>query len=268
MEQIARALAEYALKESYEALGVLCGNVSLNGARKSAAMNTPSGGNVELREVALAEIERERNALLGYVCGGVYVLEIAEGGSSRGKNAFEIFSEIARLERGLLLCNALVFSVEMKRAEDCAVTNLLAESGNILHQLFSARLAEYGNSELCRNSLHFRGNSGVIGSEVGVVAAGVDNAKAVARAGHIKINLFNDGSGGVGKVDGNDTACRASDLIHKSAGLAEELGLGLLRDLRDGNEINAAVVVEMRKHKSYHIFKSRGRGKSRALENA
>ena len=64
MEQIARALAEYALKDSNKALGILCGNVCLNGACKSAAVNAPSGGNVKLREVALAEIERERNTPL------------------------------------------------------------------------------------------------------------------------------------------------------------------------------------------------------------
>jgi hypothetical protein len=56
MEQIARALSEYTLEQFNEICGILGRNICLNGTCKSSAVNSPSGGLIELREEALAKI--------------------------------------------------------------------------------------------------------------------------------------------------------------------------------------------------------------------
>ena len=249
MEQIARALSEYTLEKLYKFLGIFCGNVSLDGSCKSAAVNSPSGGLIELREEALAKVESKRDSLLCHVYRGIYVLQIAERGSARRKNAREIFCNIARLESRLLLCNAIVFRKEVESAKDRTVANLFTKSGNILHKLFSASFAENGSSELCGNRLHLGGNSGIVGGKICVVSACVDDAEAISCLGKVKINLLNNRRRGICKVDRNDTACSASHLVHKSARLAEELVFGILRDLCKSYEINASFVVEMLQRK-------------------
>ena len=80
----------------------------------------------------------------------------------------------------------------------------------------------------CRDRLHFGGNRRIIAREIGVVSPGVDNAEIVACGGNVKIKLFDNGGGGIFKINGYYSTCGASDLIHKSAGLAEEFVLGVL----------------------------------------
>ena len=100
-----------------------------------------------------------------------------------------------------------------------------------------------------------------------MVSAGVDDAEVVACRGDVKVDLVDHGSGGICKVDANDAANRACNLVHESAGLAEELVLGVLRELCNFNVVNLAVVVKMAKDVSDHILERRRGGDARSLED-
>ena len=155
----------------------------------------------------------------------------------------------------------------MEGAEDGAVAYLLAESGSGGDDLLGSNLAEDRLTEVGGHGLHLGGDSGVIVGEVGVVAAGVDDAEVVARGGHVEGQSLDDRGGGVGEVDGHDTAHGAGYLIHETAGLAKELVLGVLGDLGEGDLVHTALVVEVGEDGADHILKGGGGGQTRALED-
>ena len=69
--------------------------------------------------------------------------------------------------------------------EDGAVAQLLAQGGDGSdHRLFIG-LAQHGLAHSGSDALHLGGNGSVIGGEVGVVSAGVHDAKIIARGGDV-----------------------------------------------------------------------------------
>ena len=227
----------------------------------------------------LAEAECQGESLLGDILHGIYVLEVAVGGTAGGQDALKesIHSPIAGsdigggdggLQSGLLGSHAAVLGQEVEGAEDGAVTHGLTKGGNSGDDLLSRHLTEDRLAEVSGYGLHLGGNGGVIVGEVGVVTAGVDDAEVVAGGGHIKGQGLDDRGGGIGKVNSDDTAYGTGHLIHQTAGLAEELVFGELGDLGDRHLVHLAVVVQVGLNGTHHILKGGRGGQTRTLENA
>lgn len=100
-----------------------------------------------------------------------------------------------------------------------------------------------------------------------MVAAGVDDAEAVACRSEVERELFNDRFLRVLEVDRDESADSARGLIHQTGGLAEEDVLGVLRDLRDLGVLDLAVVVEAVEYETDHVLESGGGRESGALED-
>ena len=73
--------------------------------------------------------------------------------------------------------------------------------------------------------------------------ARVDDAEGIALCGKVKIDAARGGSLRIFKVDGDETACGASDLIHQTARLAEMHVLRVLRDLGNFDVIDLAAII-------------------------
>ena len=191
-------------------------------------------------------------------------MQIAEGGAPRGKNAVKEAFKVALLQRLSLGQNAAVLLHKMQGAQNGTVAKALAQTRNGRKQLSLVHLAKHVLAQRRGNRLHLGRHGGVILGQVGVVASRVDDAKTVAERGEIKLQLFHHGGLGIGKVDGHDAACGAGDLVHQSAGLAEEDVLGILRDAGDLHEGDPAAVVEMVEDRADHVLKGGRGGKPRA----
>ena len=76
-----------------------------------------------------------------------------------------------------------------------------------------------------------------------MVSACAYDAEIVARAREIKVNGSDYRIIRVGKIYCHDTAVSASDLVHKTAGLAEKFVFGILSELRYLDVADLSVVV-------------------------
>ena len=155
----------------------------------------------------------------------------------------------------------------MERAQDRAVADGRAQFWDLREKFGFVRFAQHGFPERRRDRFHLGGNGSIVIGQVGVVAARIHDAEVVARARNIKIDLFDHGFLRVGKVDGNDPADGAGNLIHQSAGFAEEYVLRILREFGDLHVVHASVVVEVAQNVADHILKRRGRRNPRAFEH-
>ena len=148
----------------------------------------------------------------------------------------------------------------MQGAEQGAVADGAAEDGRVLQQLVFGDPAQDVLPEEGGDRLHFRGDRGVIGVEIGVVAAGVDDHQIVARPGEREGDGLDHGRFRIGEVDVDEAADGARRLIHQSARLPEPDVLGILRDLRDLGVVGPALSVEVVQDiADHHLKRRRGR---------
>ena len=175
------------------------GNECLYSSGKSAAVYSPCSA-LAVKNVR-AKCECQRKSLLLYVLYGVNVLELLEGGVSRSKYSAKEGFDVSRLERCLLCGNSFVFLDEVETSHYGAVAYLFTKFGKLCKNLVVGYTAEYLFAEVGCEILHIRGYGGVVVVKVCVVSAGVYDAEAVACVGKAEVKLFDNGSGGVGKVD-------------------------------------------------------------------
>jgi hypothetical protein len=254
VENVASAVSEQKLHKSRKALSVGCGNKRLNGARKSAAVNTASARNAHACKIFLCQLKCQRKSLLLNVFGGVYVLEELEGGVSGLLDQLEEGFKIVILESLGLYQNSLVFVDEVKRSQNGTVTAVQTYRRHGCDKIVFGYFSEGGLSEEFCNLLHFRRHGGIILVEICVISAGINDAKSIARLGQIELDAFDLGLRGILEIDGDESADCASKLIHKSAGLAEEFVFGKLGDGRNLN-VGHLLLAKSAQNVTHHYLK-------------
>ena len=156
----------------------------------------------------------------------------------------------------------------MQGAKNRTVTDFPSQYGNFADDILFGHITQKTLAEMRGNRLHFRRNGSIISRQIGVVSAGIDNAEAVPGTGKIEIDFPDLRLGGIGKINGDNAADGAGNLIHQSAGLAEELILRILCEHCNLHRGNFSVIVEMVQDISDHVLKCGGRGKSASFEHA
>ena len=240
------------------------GNERLHRAGKAAAVYAPSA---VFCEKLACDRTSEGDALFVRCFGRIIVLKEVCAGVAGFLDDREELCDIAACERFEHTFHSAVFADEVECTEDRSVAAFLAERCGFLDDIRFGETAEHGLIEMLRNGFHFRGNSGVIVGEICVRAACVDDAECVAFCGKVKCNAFCDGLLGVFEVDRNEATCRASDLVHQTAGLAEVYVFCVLGNLGNFDVIYLAIVVEVVEDGADHIFECGRGGKTGAAEN-
>ena len=235
-----RACSEDGFHRVAEIFHEFCGNESLHRAGEAAAMNTPSALFAE--NFSGDRASKGDTLFRRSFCGEIILKKSCTGIAGFLNNSKES-CHIFLFERVEHTFYAAVFTNEVERTKNGSVAELFAECGGVFHDGLFRDAAKNGLAEKFSDRLHFRGNSGVIIGEICMRTARVDDAEGIALSRKVKIDAARGGSFRIFEVDGNETTCSASDLVHQTARLAEMHVLCILRDLGNFDVIDLAAVI-------------------------
>ena len=152
----------------------------------------------------------------------------------------------------------------MHCTQNGTVIDLLTDERNILHKFVLVNISENTLAEHRSSPLHLASYGSIIVGKVGVISAGINNAKSVTAGSKVEIDLFDYRLRRILEIYRYKAADRACRLIEKSARLAEKFILGILSNLCKLHGSNLAVVIKVVENRAHKYLICRRGRKSRA----
>ena len=173
------------------------------------------------------------------------------------------YEVVVILQRTHLHLYTPVLIKEVHRAQDGAVTDRFAHVGKSCIKFLLVHIAQNSLSEVRCDILHLCRDRRVFSRQVGVIRAGVNDAERIAAVGKIMIDLLDDWTLRVCKINEDQSADAGSHLIHQAGCLAEIHVFSILTDLRDFDHRDCIICEQAVEDSADQDFKRRRAGKPR-----